>query len=37
MDGQEALDLIGEMAPRLPDLILLDVMMPGMSGWVAGE
>ena len=32
MSGQEALDLLNEM-PFKPDLILLDVMMPGMSGF----
>jgi DNA-binding response OmpR family regulator len=29
-DGDEAWDLARE---RLPDLVVLDVMMPGMSGW----
>ncbi len=29
-DGQEGLDLIRQVQP---DLIMLDVMMPGMSGW----
>jgi CheY-like chemotaxis protein len=33
MDGQEALDLMAS-AMEPPDVILLDVMMPGMSGWV---
>jgi CheY-like chemotaxis protein len=32
MDGQEALDLL-ETGDRLPDIVLLDVMMPGMSGY----
>jgi CheY-like chemotaxis protein len=35
MDGQEALDFMAS-ASAPPDVILLDVMMPGMSGWVAG-
>lgn len=30
-DGPSALDLLGQM--ERPDLILLDVMMPGMNGW----
>jgi CheY-like chemotaxis protein len=29
-DGQEGLDLIQQVQP---DLIMLDVMMPGMNGW----
>src|ERR1700754_3669014 len=29
-DGEEAWDLARE---HLPDLVVLDVMMPGMSGW----
>ncbi|KAG2434989.1 hypothetical protein HYH02_011988 [Chlamydomonas schloesseri] len=32
MDGQEALKVLTE-EERLPDVILLDVMMPGMSGY----
>lgn len=32
MDGQEALKLLAE-EEMLPDVILLDVMMPGMSGY----
>ena len=34
MDGQGALDIL-EKAPVFPDLILMDVMMPGMSGYEA--
>ena len=32
MDGDEALEYL-ETAPLLPDIILLDVMMPAMSGF----
>lgn len=32
MDGQEALQVLTS-EERLPDVILLDVMMPGMSGY----
>ena len=31
-DGQEALDYLRQNQP-LPDLILLDLMMPTMNGW----
>lgn len=31
-DGRRALELLEQTAP-LPDLILLDLMMPGMDGW----
>src|SRR5262249_43357904 len=30
-DGREALEVLRQ--PPLPDLILLDLMMPGMDGW----
>lgn len=36
MDGQSALDLLASR-DYLPDLILLDVMMPGMSGYEASS
>jgi CheY-like chemotaxis protein len=32
MDGDDALEYL-DNAPLLPDLILLDVMMPGMNGY----
>jgi putative two-component system response regulator len=31
VDGQQALDILAQ--PPLPDLILLDMLMPGMDGW----
>ena len=37
MDGQEALDILHERQAHgmyMPDLILLDVMMPKKNGWV---
>ena len=33
MDGEEALRILEESEEGLPDLVLLDVMMPGMSGY----
>ena len=35
MDGEEALEYL-QKAQVLPDLILLDVMMPAMSGFEVG-
>ena len=31
-DGEQALEVFGEADPR-PDLVLMDVMMPGMDGF----
>jgi CheY-like chemotaxis protein len=31
-DGVEALERLSELAPKEPDIILLDAMMPNMSG-----
>ncbi len=36
MDGQECLEKLAE-SEELPDVILLDVMMPGMSGYEVSE
>ena len=33
--GEEALEQLEDMAPDTPDLVLLDIMMPGMDGWKA--
>lgn len=33
MGGSEALEFLAS-SPTLPDVILLDIMMPDMSGWV---
>jgi len=33
MDGEEALEYLRSPPEGLPDLVLLDVMMPGMSGF----
>ncbi|MGQ9889183.1 MAG: response regulator [Aggregatilineales bacterium] len=32
-DGPAALAFLADSAKRLPDLILLDIGLPGMSGW----
>jgi len=34
-NGRECLELLQEK--QIPDLILLDIMMPGMSGWMLSD
>jgi CheY-like chemotaxis protein len=32
-EGQDALDKLDKLLPELPDVIFLDINMPGMNGW----